>query len=217
MRWSDKKWYLLLLTIIVIYAFHVCYNEGMMFQGLCSRGARLLLATHFCLSAWNTLLPFCTKHSHSQNMATNVSNWSLKIKIKKTRRHKILFGVHWTGKTGLPKMRHAPLDTNLTVSSPMGLYCNNHIIYLPPNPTSWKLFVQCKLVTSVKDKSGHKIIIWKSTDAPVARNLWTVGWQVLHYAAAEKVQHTLVWKQKKKSYMHGYGTCMWQSRPTFEG
>ena len=50
----------------------------------------------------------------------------------------------------------------------------------------------------MKDKLGHKIIIWKSTDAPVARNLWTVGWQVLHYAAAEKVQHTLVWKQQKK-------------------
>lgn len=27
--------------------------------------------------------------------------------------HKILFGVHWTGKTGPSKMRHAPLHTNL--------------------------------------------------------------------------------------------------------
>ena len=150
-------------------------------------------------------------------MATNLSNCTPKITMKKTKRHKLLFGVHWTGKTGLPKMRHAPLDTNLTVSSPMGLYCNNHIIYLPPNPTSWKLFVQCKLVTSVKDKSGHKIIIWKSTDTPVARNPWTVGWQVWHYATAERVQHTLVWEQKKKSYVHGYGTCMWQSRPNSEG
>ena len=113
MRWSDKKWYLLLLTIIVIYVFHVCYNEGMMFQGLCSRGTRLLLATHFCLSAWNTLLPFCTKHSHSQNMATNVSNCSPKITMKKTKGHKLLFGVHWTGKKGLPKMRNAPLHKNL--------------------------------------------------------------------------------------------------------
>ena len=57
----------------------------------------------------------------------------------------------------------------------------------------------------MKAKSGHKIIIWKSTDTPVARNPWTVGWQVLHYATAEKVQHTLVWKQKKKRVT---GICM---------
>jgi len=108
--WWDEvisKW-----KIIVNYLF-VCYDDDMMFQLLCSRGTRLLLATHFCLWAWNTLLTFCTKHSHSQKMATNVSNCTPKITMKKTKGHKLLFGVHWTGKTGLPKMRHAPLHTNL--------------------------------------------------------------------------------------------------------
>ena len=173
----------------------------------------------------NTLLPFSMKHAftilHKTLPFPKYGHKCLKLitednnEENKETQNSFWSSLNWENRTS--KNETCSISYKLTVSFPKGLYSNNHIIYLPPNPTSWKLFVQCKLVTSMKDKSGHKIIIWKSTDAPVARNLWTVGWQVLHYAAAVKVQHTLVWKQKKKSYMHGYGTCMWQSRPTFEG
>ena len=144
--------------------------------------------TRFYHFAQNTPIPnghkclkLITEDNNEENKETQNSFWS---------------SLNWENRTS--KNETCSISYKLTVSFPKGLYRNNHIIYLPPNPTSWKLFVQCKLVTSMKDKSGHKIIIWKSTDAPVAHNLWTVGWQVLHYAAAEKVQHTLVWKQKKR-------------------
>ena len=136
-------------------------------------------------------------------MATNVSNCTPKITMKKTRDTKFFLEFIELGKQDLQKwdMLHYIQTYCLfpkgVLQQQSHLRINNLLILLP-NQTSWKLFVHCKLVTSVKDKLGHKIIIWKSTDAPVAHNLWTVGWQVLHFAAAEKVQHTLVWKQKKK-------------------
>ena len=69
-------------------------------------------------------------------MATNLSNCTPKITMKKTKGHKLLFGVHWTGKTGLPKMRHAPLHTNLLSPLQRGFtatitFKNYQSIYFP--------------------------------------------------------------------------------------
>ena len=108
-QWWDEvisKW-----KVIFIIANNYCYLHVSRLLQWGHDVSRAVLQRH--QAAWNTLLPFCIKHSHSQNMATNVSNCSPKITRKKTKGHKLLFGVHWTGKKGLPKMRNAPLHKNL--------------------------------------------------------------------------------------------------------
>ena len=132
MRWSDKQMkndinILLLLTIIiVIYVFHVCYDEDMMFQRLCSRGTRLLLARHFCLWAWNMLYHFAqnipipknghkslklyTEDNNEENKGAQTSFWS---------------SLNWENRTS--KNETCSITYKLTVSSAKGLYSNNHI------------------------------------------------------------------------------------------
>lgn len=79
---------------MVIYVFHVCYDEDMIFLWAVLQRHQAAPGNTLLPLSMKHALPFCTKHSHSQKMATNVSNCTLKITMKKTKGHKLLFGVH---------------------------------------------------------------------------------------------------------------------------